>query len=84
MKNEIPKFDIDFKKEYPTLKQNVNGVDIDLTDEEYETTISQWEINQVKAKAEYEAEILKAAQRTALLDRLGITAEEAQLLLGGN
>ena len=32
-------------------------------------------------KAEAEA---KAAQRAALLERLGITAEEAQLLLGGN
>jgi hypothetical protein len=32
-------------------------------------------------QAEAEA---KAAARAALLDRLGITAEEAQLLLGGN
>ena len=32
-----------------------------------------------------EAEIsAKAAQRQALLDKLGITAEEATLLLGGN
>ena len=32
-------------------------------------------------KAEAEA---KAASRQVILDRLGITAEEAQLLLGGN
>lgn len=30
-----------------------------------------------------EAEEAKSAQRQALLDKLGITAEEAQLLLGG-
>ncbi len=36
---------------------------------------------QAVAQAEAEA---KATARTALLERLGITAEEAQLLLGGN
>jgi hypothetical protein len=35
-----------------------------------------------QAKAEAEAQ--KAAAKQALLDKLGITAEEAQLLLGGN
>ena len=30
------------------------------------------------------AEAAKAAQKQAVLDRLGLTAEEAQLLLGGN
>jgi hypothetical protein len=36
-----------------------------------------------KAEAEAEAEA-KAAQRQALLSRLGITEEEARILLGGN
>ena len=36
---------------------------------------------QAKLKAEAEA---KAAQRQALLSRLGITEEEARILLGGN
>jgi hypothetical protein len=36
-----------------------------------------------QANAEAAAEA-KAEQRAALLERLGITAEEAQLLLGGN
>jgi hypothetical protein len=41
---------------------------------------------QLKAKAEAEqAETdAKAAQRQALLNRLGITEEEARILLGGN
>lgn len=37
--------------------------------------------NEVTRKAEAEA---KAAQRQALLTRLGITEEEARILLGGN
>jgi hypothetical protein len=36
------------------------------------------------AKVRQEAEATKAAAKQALLDKLGITAEEAQLLLGGN
>jgi predicted ArsR family transcriptional regulator len=46
--------------------------------------IAQMEIdaaNLVARKAEAEA---KATARAALLERLGITAEEAQLLIGGN
>ena len=46
--------------------------------------IAQMEIDAANAaarKAEAEA---KEAEKQALLDRLGITAEEAQLLLGGN
>lgn len=40
-------------------------------------------IEQVKADEIAEAEA-KAAQRAALLSRLGITEEEARILLGGN
>ena len=40
-------------------------------------------IEQVKAE-EAQAEATKATARQALLTKLGITAEEAQLLLGGN
>ena len=34
--------------------------------------------------AQLEAEATKAAEKAALLERLGITADEAKLLLGGN
>jgi len=59
-----------------------NGKEIvrDATVEE----ISQLEINAVNAATEQAEAEAKAAQRQALLDRLGLTAEEAQLLLGGN
>ena len=43
------------------------------------------EANYLAAKAILDAEAeAKAAQRQVILDRLGLTADEAQLLLGGN
>ena len=39
--------------------------------------------DQAEAEAREEAATAKAAARQALLNKLGITAEEAQLLLGG-
>lgn len=44
----------------------------------------QEKIDKERAVAEQEALAAKAAARQALLNKLGITAEEAQLLLGGN
>ena len=52
-------------------------IDREMNDEEF----SQWETNKAHneaAQAEAEA---KAAQRQAILDRLGLTSEEAALLL---
>jgi hypothetical protein len=46
--------------------------------------LAQWEADRVKAEAEAQAKAEAAAQRQALLDKLGITEEEAKLLLGGN
>jgi hypothetical protein len=55
-------------------------VDREMTDAEF----AQYEAEQAaQASAQAEAEA-KASERQAILDRLGITAEEAQLLLGGN
>jgi hypothetical protein len=45
--------------------------------------ITAYEIMQDEVNALAEAKAAKAAAREALLTRLGITAEEAQLLLGG-
>jgi len=45
--------------------------------------IDEDKIAQAKAVIDAEAEA-KATARQAVLDRLGLTAEEAQLLLGGN
>lgn len=48
---------------------------------EYDALLAQAAEEQAAREAEVAA---KAAQRAALLERLGITEEEAQLLLGGN
>jgi hypothetical protein len=46
--------------------------------------IAQIELDAANAEARKQAEASKAAQRQALLSRLGITEEEARILLGGN
>ena len=44
--------------------------------------IAQIELNAAEAKAEKTAAQAKEAARQAILDRLGLTADEAKLLLG--
>ena len=52
-------------------------IDREMTADEF----ADYKADKANEKAKAEAEADKAAQRTALLERLGITAEEAQLLL---
>jgi hypothetical protein len=52
-------------------------IDREMNDAEF----AQYEANQAAAAAEAAAEAAKAAEKAALLERLGITAEEAKLLL---
>lgn len=66
-----------------TMRTNDNGVDRDMTDDEivaYQLLKSELDSRIV---VEAEAAAAKATARAALLNRLGITVEEAQLLLGG-
>jgi len=44
--------------------------------------LAQHEIDKAADKAEIKAQAVKAIARQAVLDRLGITADEAALLLG--
>ena len=55
-------------------------IDREMNDAEF----AQFEADQAAQAAQAAAEAAKAEEKTALLERLGITAEEAQLLLGGN
>ena len=55
-------------------------IDREMTDSEFTDHNARLE-EFAQEKAEAEA---KAAQRQALLNRLGLTEEEAQILLGGN
>ena len=47
-----------------------------------ETELAQHEIDKAAAKAEAKAQADKAIARQIVLDKLGITADEAALLLG--
>lgn len=60
------------------LQISVDGVLRDMTAEE----VGQYELDQLQSAKLKAADEEKAAARVALLDRLGITAEEAVLLLG--
>jgi multidrug resistance efflux pump len=64
------------------MKINDNGVDRDMTEEEEEQHKAWALIAKAEAKEQAEAASAKAAARQAVLDRLGITADEASLLLG--
>jgi len=73
---------IELKKENPTIVSNINGEEIELIGDEYEEAIqnaAQMKIEQLLKKEEDKS---KEIARTELLSKLGITAEEAKLLLG--
>jgi len=70
-----------FRKEFPKLVKNVNGEQFEMDAEEYEATIALWEANEIEALAKQAEAQANAIARAALLSKLGITAEEAQLLL---
>jgi len=55
-------------------------VDREMTDDEF----AQFEAEQANAETRAAAEAAKAADKAALLSKLGITEDEARLLLGGN
>ncbi len=59
------------------LQINIDGVLRDMTEEE----MAQYELDQIEVAKLKEAEANKAAAKAALLERLGITAEEAATLL---
>jgi hypothetical protein len=52
-------------------------IDREMNNQEY----AQWEIDQATVVAEAEAEAKLLADKAALLERLGITEDEAKLLL---
>jgi hypothetical protein len=55
-------------------------VERDMTEAE----LAQYEIDQAAKAAHIAAQEEKATARQAVLDRLGLTEEEAQLILGGS
>lgn len=65
----------------PTMIQIINDVEIELTGADYEKACSDWAEMKL-AQLALEAETQAAAEaKSALLERLGITEDEAKLLL---
>ena len=65
-----------------TMKTNDNGVDRDMTADE-ETAHKAFQVTtKAEAKAIADAQTVKASARQAVLDKLGLTADEAQTLFG--
>ena len=75
----------ELKVEYPTLKTGDDERGYSEMDSVgYEATIETWANNLYADVLADETKAKAATDKAALLARLGITAEEAQLLLGGN
>ena len=65
------------------MKTHDNGIDRDMTEAEETAHLATLAQHAEENKALADALAARTAAREALLTRLGITAEEAQLLLGG-
>jgi hypothetical protein len=61
---------------------NDNGIDRNMTAEEEAAHLAWQKIAQAETQAQIDALALKQAARQAVLDKLGLTADEAQALLG--
>ena len=64
------------------LKINDNGIDRDMTADEEATHLANAKIATAEAKAQAKALATKQAARQAVLDKLGLTADEAAALFG--
>jgi hypothetical protein len=64
------------------LRINDNGIDRNMTAEEEAAHLAYQQVAQAEAQAQADALVLKQAARQAVLDKLGLTADEAQALLG--
>jgi len=70
------------KKEYPTLKSGSDEQGYtDLSPADYEATIEGWADNQLANEALNAANEQAIKDKSALLAKLGITPDEAKLLL---
>lgn len=64
------------------LKINDNGIDRDMTADEEAAYLAYQKIVTAETKAQAEALAAKQAARQAVLDKLGLTADEASALFG--
>ena len=73
---------IELKKQNPTIVSNINGEEIKVIGDEYETAIQNAAQMKLEQLLKEEEDNAKEIARAELLSKLGITAEEAKLLLG--
>jgi hypothetical protein len=72
----------DLKAANPTLQTGSNEAGyVQMGKAEYEATIQEWAQNRLVKLEKVEADAAKVEAKAALLERLGITADEATLLL---
>jgi hypothetical protein len=70
------------KKEHPTLRVGDDEMGYtDLSAADYEATIEAWADNVLADEAKAEAALKAETDKATLLAKLGITADEAKLLL---
>ena len=72
------------KTENPTMTALINGTEIELTGADYEKACADWAEMRFEQIAKEETDAKAEADKAALLAKLGITADEARLLIGGN
>jgi hypothetical protein len=70
------------KAKYPVLRKGSNEVGYEeMSKSEYDATIQEWVDYQLSLIAQEKTKIENAQAKALLLERLGITADEAKLLL---
>jgi 2',3'-cyclic-nucleotide 2'-phosphodiesterase (5'-nucleotidase family) len=73
------------KEQFPTLQRGEDDAVITLSDSEYNQKITEWAnnllIEQEKESAKKAAALQAETDKAALLAKMGITADEAKLLL---
>jgi len=72
------------KADNPTMTATINDEAIQLNAADYEKACSDWADMRLGQIADEAAKAQAAADKAALLAKLGITADEFKTLLGGN
>ena len=74
-------FITELKSEYPTLTKGVDDRIIALSSDEYLATIDLWAEDRLQMQSKEAAEKQAVIDKSALLTKMGLTADEAKLLL---
>ena len=74
-------FITELKAEYPTLTKGIDNEVIALSSDEYAATIDDWADDRLVMQSKEANKLQAIADKAALLAKLGITADEAKLLL---